>query len=175
MLSLRANQLPKVTLIDFNGIHPWREHKVIEHVVMLTWRLMAQAESVPEVFRLSKYSEETLEEADLFYETLRRYQCGQNSTFAELKMVVERFSGGLKNVLRDGQEEVKWGAVLEQLLIAAETVDKAVEDGGLEVSVGWWELSVLAAVDSAFSVRIDDTPFSSMCLQCMITTRRTAS
>jgi serine/threonine protein kinase len=131
MLSLRANHLPKVTIIDFNGIHPWREHKVVEHVVMLAWRLMAQAESVPEVFRLSKYSEETLEEADLFYETLRRYQCRPDSTFAALKVVMERFAGGLKNVLRDEQEEVKWGAVLEQPLITAEVIDKAIEDGGL--------------------------------------------
>lgn len=106
MLSYQPNELPKVTLIDFNGIHSWRDYKAVEHTVFVVRRFMGQGRKTLEGMETTRYSEKTLEGVELFYDTMQAYQVGSNSTFGELVVIMERFSPTLANDLRDEDEKL---------------------------------------------------------------------
>jgi hypothetical protein len=135
MLSYQPNVLPLVTLIDLNGIHPWREYKAVEHTVFMVWRFMGKGRTALEEMETKGYSEKTLEEAKLFYETMQAYQVRPNSTFAELVGVMERFPPTLANDLRDEDQERILNDILQRPRITKEALDKAIAEGGMEVRV----------------------------------------
>ena len=135
ILSYVPNGLPRVTLIDFNGIHPWREYKAVEHIFVLVRSLRRQWREMLEGMKGKGYDEIALEEAELFYETLEAYRYGHDSTFGELKVAMERFPPALADKLRDKEEEAVLNEVLQRPGITTEAVDNAVAAGGMEVDV----------------------------------------
>lgn len=136
MLSFAPNQLPKVTLIDFNGIHRWNESKAIEHIVYLAKSSMGDRKKRLVDLKIDKEFDRTVEEMKLFYETLETYQCRENrSTFAELVSFIERLPPSLTAALRNDKDEQVLNAILQQPAITQDEVDKALAEGGMEVTI----------------------------------------
>jgi hypothetical protein len=133
MLSYQPNELPKVTLIDFNGIQPWREYKAVEHTVFMVRRFMRQGRKALEGMERKNTAKRRSKRQS---SSTARCKHTRSDPTARLPSSWSLWSASptLANDLRD-EEELVLNAILQQPGITEEAVENAVAEGGMKVHV----------------------------------------